>query len=285
MADSDWSREEVEAIVADYFHMLTQELSGQTYSKAEHRRALQEKLRNRSEGSVGRKHSNISAVLVELGCPYISGYKPLANYQQLLFEVIEARLVGDRAFDQSALAATELPAATPLQADLSVVVADAPKLVAGIEEKRDTRLRQRGARTGVVRDYLAREARNRSLGSAGEAFIVAYERYRLHSSGASRLSDRVEHVAATKGDGLGFDVLSFELDGAERFIEVKTTAFGRETPFFVSRGELRFSQEAGDQFHLYRLFEFRRSPRFFDLQGSVQANCILDPVSYLARFS
>lgn len=41
MADSDWLREEVEAIVADYFHMLTQDLAGQTYNKSEHRRALQ----------------------------------------------------------------------------------------------------------------------------------------------------------------------------------------------------------------------------------------------------
>jgi hypothetical protein len=285
MADSNWSREEVEAIVADYFHMLTQELSGQAYNKAEHRRALQERLRDRSEGSVGRKHSNISAVLVELGCPYISGYKPLVNYQQLLFDVVEARLLADRVFDQSALAATELPATAPLHADLSLVLTEAPKLVAQAEEGTDARIRQSRTRVGVVRDYLAREARNRSLGSAGESFVVAYERYRLHSNGASNLSDRVEHVAATKGDGLGFDVLSFELDGRERFIEVKTTTFGKETPFFVSRGEVRFSQEAGEQFHLYRLFEFRRSPRLFDLRGSVQANCILDPVSYLARFN
>jgi hypothetical protein len=33
MGDSDWSREEVEAIVSDHFHMLTLELSGQAYNK------------------------------------------------------------------------------------------------------------------------------------------------------------------------------------------------------------------------------------------------------------
>jgi hypothetical protein len=31
----DWSREEVEAIVADYLHMLTLELAGQSYSKTD----------------------------------------------------------------------------------------------------------------------------------------------------------------------------------------------------------------------------------------------------------
>lgn len=38
MTDVDWSREEVEAIVGDYFHMLVQDLSGQNYNKSEHRR-------------------------------------------------------------------------------------------------------------------------------------------------------------------------------------------------------------------------------------------------------
>ena len=34
----DWTREEVEAIVADYLKMLTLELAGQSYNKTEHRK-------------------------------------------------------------------------------------------------------------------------------------------------------------------------------------------------------------------------------------------------------
>ena len=37
---NDWSNLEVELIVADYFSMLSKELSGLTYNKAEHRRRL-----------------------------------------------------------------------------------------------------------------------------------------------------------------------------------------------------------------------------------------------------
>lgn len=37
----DWSREEVETIVADYLQMLTMELAGQNYNKTEHRQRLQ----------------------------------------------------------------------------------------------------------------------------------------------------------------------------------------------------------------------------------------------------
>ncbi len=47
---ADWTRDEVAAIVPDYFDMLTRELSGQYYNKSEHRRNLIGLLNNRSHG-------------------------------------------------------------------------------------------------------------------------------------------------------------------------------------------------------------------------------------------
>jgi len=76
---SNWSESEVEAAVADYFDMLRSELTGQKYNKTAHRRALMEQLNNRSDGSVELKHQNISAVLIEMGIPYIDGYKPRSS--------------------------------------------------------------------------------------------------------------------------------------------------------------------------------------------------------------
>jgi hypothetical protein len=68
MSDS-WSREEVEAAVADYFVMLGKELRAEPYNKAEHNRQLQNLLSGRTQGSVERKHQNTSAVLIDLGYP------------------------------------------------------------------------------------------------------------------------------------------------------------------------------------------------------------------------
>lgn len=82
---------------------------------------------------------------------------------------------------------------------------------------------------------------------AGELFVAEFESRRLHALGLSRLSERVEHVSRTRGDGLGYDVLSFDADGRERYIEVKTTAFGQETPFYVSRNELACSDACREQ--------------------------------------
>src|SRR5262249_21332992 len=84
----DWTQTELQAIVADYFAMLDHELTGRFYSKTRHREALQEIVK-RSATSIERKHQNISAVLQHLGLPWISGYKPLSNYQDALVDVIE----------------------------------------------------------------------------------------------------------------------------------------------------------------------------------------------------
>lgn len=278
----DWTREEVEAIVADYLKMLTLELAGQSYNKTEHRKNLQTKLNRRTDASIEFKHCNISAAMIDLGFPYIRGYQPRSNYQALLGVIAEEQVSGAASLDQAALAAVQQPAITPTQTDFTKVIAAAPS-------KNDQRTlnEPRNPLTfkAVKRDYLEREAKNRSLGLAGEEFIVMFEHWRLIELGQHRLADKVEHVSQSKGDGLGFDVLSFESDGKERLIEVKTTTFGRETPFFVSRGELTLSHGAKDQFHLYRLFEFRKAPRMFDLPGALDQHCVLDPVTYRASFS
>ena len=139
--------------------------------------------------------------------------------------------------------------------------------------------------TPIKRDYLAQEARNQSLGLAGEEFVLQYEHWRLYALGQKSLADKIEHVSKTKGDGLGYDILSFDVSGREKFIEVKTTSFGKDTPFFVTNRELSFSEMASKQFHLMRVFEFRKSPRIFSLHGSIGQHCNLDPVTYRASFS
>ncbi len=87
----NWSKFEVEAAVEDYFNMLRLELSGQRYNKSRHRRELIGRLNNRSDGSVELKHQNISAVLIEMGVPYINGYKPRFNYQRTLLPTTVSR--------------------------------------------------------------------------------------------------------------------------------------------------------------------------------------------------
>lgn len=70
--------------------MLRLEATDQPYNKSEHNEVLRQQLKARSEGSIEMKHQNISAVLDQLGLPYIRGYKPRTNLQDLLREVVIA---------------------------------------------------------------------------------------------------------------------------------------------------------------------------------------------------
>lgn len=275
---SAWRDQEVVATVEDYFSMLRKELAGQRYNKTEHREALKGVLSGRTDGAIEMKHQNISAVLLELGVMPINGYKPLFNYQQRLVEIVSDRIASDHALDRIAIEAAERPAEPVTGVSLDGILV--PKPTIPVREVGEGR--RAWARTACRRDYLEREARNRELGLCGELLAANYEVHRLHNAGKKVLAGRVEHVSKTRGDGLGYDVLSYEESGRERFIEVKTTAFSAHTPFFVTPNEVEFSQEASDQFWLYRLFEFREEPRMFQMPGSIFDSCRLDPASFRA---
>lgn len=132
-------------------------------------------------------------------------------------------------------------------------------------------------------NYLEREARNEVLGEAGEKFVINYERARLIHTGKESLADRIEQVSATIGPAAGYDIRSFEENGRDRFIETKTTKYGKETPFFITPSEVCFSRENAASYYLYRLFGFRESPRLFTLHGRVEDRCILEPSEFIAR--
>src|SRR5436190_2714982 len=230
---ADWSRVEVKATVADYFDMLDREVRGFEYNKTAHRSALAGLIDQRSHGAMERKHQNISAILIRLGFIYISGYKPLGNYQQLLFDLVADRLAKSPDLADAVREQVLAPAAVPSVDDILGSLVDPP---AGDPEKSQypsSARESRPPRLGV--DYLALEANNRSLGEAGEEFVLRFETARLVSVGQERLASQVERVSKTRGDGLGYDILSFEASGEERLIEVKTTSYGSSTPFYVTR--------------------------------------------------
>lgn len=88
---TNWQDDELDAIVADYFAMLSADLSGHPYVKSRHSAALMAQI-GRTHRSVEFKHQNISAVLDELGMPWIPGYIPKRNYQNAIFGAIDRYL-------------------------------------------------------------------------------------------------------------------------------------------------------------------------------------------------
>jgi hypothetical protein len=222
VVNQDWSQKEVTLIVDDYFSMLQQELSGKKFNKTEHRRALLPRLDNRKEGSIEFKHQNISAVLAELGQPYIAGYKPLGNYQQLLEDQV-AEILQKLQAQLEPLFESFAEDAVPLNSftanDFDSCLEEAPAL----EPLKVKKIKFRP----VKMNYLEKEQKNRVLGAEGEKFVLDYEKWRLVKAGKKKLADEVQWISKDVGDGTGYDILSKNEDGSNRFIEVKTTKLSK----------------------------------------------------------
>jgi hypothetical protein len=131
-------------------------------------------------------------------------------------------------------------------------------------------------------DFVARDAANRDLGRRGEAFVLEFERRRVHDAGRPDLARQIEWTSDVRGDGAGYDIQSFNLDGTSRLIEVKTTGLGKHFPFNVTVNEVRCSHERARQFHLYRVFRFGPDARLYVLRGELSKSCHLDPTQYRA---
>ena len=91
-------------------------------------------------------------------------------------------------------------------------------------------------------------------------------------------------VAQEDGDGAGYDILSFNRDGRERLVEVKTTCGTRTTPFLLTRNEHALSGERPEEFRIFRVFEFGKAPRLFRLRPPLEDVVRLGAPTYRASF-
>ncbi len=269
----DWQDDELDAIVADYFEMLAADTSGQPYIKSHHSAALMTQI-GRTHRSVEFKHQNISAVLDELGMPWIPGYKPKRNYQNAIFDAIDRYLT----LHPSILELSLGPPAVlpPSQADVFVE----PPAISAESAAVPERLR----RLVQKFDPVERDHRNRTLGKAGEEFVVELERRILANAGFPDLARKVRWVADEEGDGAGYDIFSFSRAGGERLIEVKTTNGSARTPFFLTRNKCGLVAERPANWKIYRVHLIAKSPRVFTIAPPLANVVGLAPETWRTSF-
>lgn len=276
----DWTDAENDAIVADYFGMLAEDLAGVAYNKAAHNRALRAAI-VRSEGAVEFKHQNVSAVMLGLGQPWIAGYKPAANFQDSLIAAVLRRLDADRDWLRP------IPPPSGSQQEAMGVHAELVLPFGPPPTQRNAPAEidpEKIARVAVIGDTAGRDERNRALGRAGEQRVLAHEHASLHAAGRPDLAEQVRWVADLDGDGAGFDIASFETDGVRRLIEVKTTNGWERTPFHISRNELAVAEARAENWTLVRMWNFAREPRAFELRPPLDAHVSLIATSFEATF-
>ncbi|MBB1491333.1 MULTISPECIES: DUF3883 domain-containing protein [unclassified Paracoccus (in: a-proteobacteria)] len=276
MSNRPWTDEENDLIVADYFAMLADDIAGRPYNKAKHNRDLQARI-DRNRSSIEFKHQNISAVLKGLGEDWIPGYKPAFNFQMTLVDAVARWLALNSAW------LGRQPGLRPaggLQEATQIWIGPPPTLS---NQPPPQELEQM---LHIARkfDVAGRDERNRALGRAGEERVLAHERTALRSAGRDDLARKVRWVSDEDGDGAGYDIASFAPDGRSRLIEVKTTNGWERTPFHITRNELAVAEERRSEWRLFRLWNFSREPKAFELHPPLDAHVSLTAMSFQASF-
>ena len=133
-------------------------------------------------------------------------------------------------------------------------------------------------------DYGLLQEESKRVGDRGEEFVFNFEKATLEGEGRADLAADVLWVAREVGDGAGYDIRSFGLDGRPRYIEVKTTKLGALTPFYITSAELDFARRHQGEYAIYRVFDVDGgAPEFYTLEGDLDTLLAVEPVTYRAR--
>ena len=126
---------------------------------------------------------------------------------------------------------------------------------------------------------------NAKIGLLGELATISYEKEFLAQNNLHELSEGVEHVSQTEGDSVGYDVRSYNLDGTDKWIEVKTTTGSLKSFFHISENQILVSEMNPQKFNLYRIYDFdpeQRKGSFYHVSGNMRSKLVLQSNSYKA---
>jgi len=284
--NEEWTDNELRAAVRDYFTMLQAELRGRSSGTLSSWYARVRRPSDRDADQVENRHRQIAAVLIDNGLPCSIAHAPAWGYRQSLVRTVREYLhnhphmleLMEGAVFRPVRTLPELESLEPRRV-LDRPPEPAPDAPGPVEA---TMPEHRELITGV--DYLEKEQRNRSLASAGEQFVLAFERRRLRAQGQHKYAESIEHISAEHGEGSGFEILSYSVDGTARYIQVKTTRFRKETPLYLTAHEIAMALAYRKRYWIYRVFEFRDQPRLYMLNAPSIRRFTLEPTQYRVRF-
>ncbi len=131
--------------------------------------------------------------------------------------------------------------------------------------------------------FLVQQAKNRQLGKLAQEVALRSERKRLAAAGLPN-PNVVKPV--WKEWKRGYDILSCEVSGKPRHIEVKAARkSGRRLSFFLTRHEWRISQMLPNYYFYLVLNASGSNPKVLTLKGSHVRERQLKPISYFAAFA
>lgn len=132
---------------------------------------------------------------------------------------------------------------------------------------------------GVDVDFHGKAKEQKDLGDKGETLVKQREIEFLTQKG---MHDEAAKVDIVK-DGKGYDVFSFDENGNEKFIEVKTTNGNEYAPFFLSENEIDFLRLHRNQYCIYRIYNFDEEnnfAEFYELNGDIERQLLMKPIQF-----
>ena len=114
-------------------------------------------------------------------------------------------------------------------------------------------------------DYVKKQKKNAENGLIGEKLVMSYEAEKLRSLGKEELIEKIKWISK-EDDGTGYDILSFDENGNEIYIEVKSTADNENAVFFISTNEINAMEKLKEKYFVYRVFNVKsKNPLVFIL--------------------
>ena len=131
-------------------------------------------------------------------------------------------------------------------------------------------------------DYIEQQRQRKRIGNRGEAIVFSMEEQRLKEEGRPDLVKNMQH-ASDKSDKEGYDIVSYDMDGSPRYIEVKATSAGNlDRGFYISSNELEKSKSLPN-YYIYIVFAATsKAPKILPIKEPklLDAEYSLEPMSY-----
>lgn len=130
-------------------------------------------------------------------------------------------------------------------------------------------------------DYERINRNKKDIGNRGETAVLNYEKKILNDLGLRELAEKVE---LSENDAIGYDIISFNPDGTEKHIEVKTnsSASNKLLDFYLTDNELQ-TMEKDPTYNIYYLFSIKKNPKIHIVNKEIlakQKDLYLKPVLY-----
>lgn len=133
--------------------------------------------------------------------------------------------------------------------------------------------------SGYKTNFSKKYESSKILGDLGEELVLNMEIEKLKKLGLTEKAKMVRKEL----DGKGYDITSYDENGDEIHIEVKTTVLKNDEPFYMSLNEKDFFLEYPDNYLLYRLYEYHfqsNSAKFFILNPSELKGYSFNPMGF-----